>query len=173
MDFNLQSILENDLVTLRPIVQKDFEPLFKVAADPLVWEQHQNKDRYTQEAFNQFFNEALASKGALVIVDNQTAHIIGSSRFRIIDEIESVIEIGWSFLGRDYWGGKYNRKCKKLMIDHALQSFERVVFYVNPKNFRSQRALEKLGAKRMDDFGKSWVLPKDKGVTFMIDAPLS
>lgn len=172
MDFDLQPILKNDLVTLRPIVQKDFEPLFKIASDPKIWEQHQNKDRHTQEAFAQFFNEALASKGALVILDNKTGHIIGSSRFRIIDETESIIEIGWSFLGRDYWGGHYNRKFKKLMINYVLQSFERVVFYVNSKNFRSQSALEKLGANRMKDFDKSWVLPNDKGVTFMINTPL-
>ncbi len=173
MDLDLQPILENDLISLRPLDQGDFKALFKVASDPLIWEQHQNKDRHTQEAFTQFFNEALQSRAAFVIIQNSTGQIIGSSRFRVIERLESVIEIGWSFLSRDYWGGRYNREFKKLMINYVLQSFERVVFYVNPKNFRSQRALEKLGANRMEESARSWVLPMDKGVTFMIDIPLS
>ena len=171
MAFNLQPILKSDLVTLRPVVEKDFEPLFKVAADPLIWEQHQSKDRHTKEAFTHFFNEALQSSAAFVIIDNM-GQIIGSTRFRIIDEAELVVEIGWSFLSRDYWGGRYNREFKKLMVNYALKFFKCVVFYVHSLNFRSQYALVKLGATRMDDFDKSWVLQKYKGITFMIDNPL-
>lgn len=173
MDFDLQPTLKNEQLTLRPVRKDDFEALFKTASDPLVWEQHQNNDRYTRQAFTEFFNGALLSKAAFVILENRTGHIIGSSRFRIIDEPESVIEIGWSFLGRNYWGGHYNRQVKKLMVNHALKSFKQVVFYVNSKNFRSQGALEKLAAARIEDFDKSWVLPSTKGVTFMIDTPLA
>lgn len=172
MDFNLQPVLKSDLITLRPLRQNDFKLLFKVASDPLVWELHQQKDRYKEEVFVTFFDGAMKSKGAFAVIDNKTGLIIGSSRFRVIDESKSVIEIGWSFLGLNHWGGVYNREMKKLMINYALAYFERVVFYVHPKNFRSQRALEKLGALKGNNFGDSWVLAKDKGVTFSIDTPL-
>lgn len=173
MNFNLQPILVNDLVVLKPLRREDFEELLKAASDPLIWEQHQNKDRHTKEAFNQFFDEACESKGALVIHDQKSDKIIGSSRFRIIDESRGVVEIGWSFLGREYWGGRYNQEFKKLMVNYALQSFKTVIFYVNSQNFRSQRALEKLGALKINDLSKSWVLPLDKGITFFINTPLT
>lgn len=172
MNFNLQPILENEMVILRPLNAEDFDSLFKAASDPLIWEQHQNKDRYTKQAFQQFFDEAIGSKGACAILDKKTNKIIGSSRFKVSDTSERVVEIGWSFLSRDYWGGHYNREFKKLMVNYALQHFDRVVFYVNPKNHRSQRALEKLGAKRISNFERPWVLPKEKGVTFVIDSTL-
>ncbi len=172
MDFNLQPFLEGKLVVIRPLQDSDFEVLYKVASDPLIWDQHQNKDRFAPKQFELFFDEALASMGALAIMDVKSNTVIGSSRFRIIDTKKKVIEIGWSFLGRDYWGGAYNREVKKLLINHTLQTFDKVVFYVNPKNYRSQRALEKLGAMRIDNSEMSWVLPKEKGVTFVIDSEL-
>jgi len=43
---NLQPVLENDLVKLAPLQESDFEALYRVASDPLVWEQHPNKNRY-------------------------------------------------------------------------------------------------------------------------------
>lgn len=172
MDFNLQPSLEDDIVSVRPLVAEDFQDLFIVASDPLIWEQHQNKDRHTRESFTDFFNAAIASKGALVILDSNRKKIIGSSQFKIIDEAQKVIEIGWSFLSRNYWGGHYNRAFKKLMVNYALQYFDYVTFYIHPKNYRSQKAMEKIGAKRMRYLEKSWVLKEDTGVTYVIDSIL-
>lgn len=138
----------------------------------MIWEQHQNKNRYTLVAFQEFFNESLKSLGALTIVDRAMKIVVGSSRFNVIDATEKVIEIGWSFLARAYWGGKYNKEVKKLMINHALSSCENVVFYVHPQNFRSQRALEKLGTRKMNFERESWVLPEEKGITFSITTKL-
>jgi RimJ/RimL family protein N-acetyltransferase len=172
MSFNSQPILNNDLVILRPLVKDDFEDLYASASDPLIWVQHQNHDRYTKENFTTFFNDALISKSALTILDANTNLIIGSSRFKIIDDSESVVEIGWSFLDRAYWGGVYNRSFKKLMINYALDHYSYVIFYVNPKNYRSQKAMEKLGATKMRYPEKPWVLKEDIGVTYAIDTPL-
>ncbi len=172
MKFSLQPFLESKVVKLRPLEQDDFNALYRIASDAKIWEQHQNKDRYTLDNFSTFFQESIGSKGALIIIDVKTEKIIGCSRFKIIDGSNGVVEIGWSFLERAYWGGYYNREFKKLMINYALQHSKYVVFYVNALNHRSQRAMEKLGAKRTEDSSKSWVLPKTKGVTFVIDTPL-
>lgn len=172
MNVNLQPILESDLLIIRPLRASDFDNLYQVASDPLIWEQHQNKNRYTLNEFTKFFNEALTSKGALILIDKMTREVVGTSRFRIIDQVEEVIEIGWSFLAREFWGGKYNREMKKLMINHALKSFKIIVFYVSAHNFRSQCALQKLGAIEMFDSTQLWVLSRDKGITFSIDKPL-
>ena len=60
---------------------------------------------------------------------------------------EREIEIGWTFLRREFWGGHYNRELKALMVNHAFQFVDRVVFRVGADNLRSQKALQKLGAK--------------------------
>jgi RimJ/RimL family protein N-acetyltransferase len=53
--------------------------------------------------------------------------------------------VGWTFLGRDYWGGSYNSEIKQLMLTHAFAFAETVVFWVGVHNHRSRRAMEKIG----------------------------
>ncbi|MFM2268606.1 MAG: hypothetical protein RL757_2047 [Bacteroidota bacterium] len=147
MEINWKTILEDDLVRLRPLVADDFEALFAVAADPNIWAQHPQKDRYKRDVFIETsFKGALIAKAAFVVIDKKTNEIIGSSRFDNFDEKKNEIEIGWTFLACRYWGGTYNRAMKTLMIDHALQFVENVIFNVGDKNLRSQLAMKKLGA---------------------------
>jgi RimJ/RimL family protein N-acetyltransferase len=149
MPFELQPILKGQLLELRPLRAEDFPELYMVASDPLIWEQHPNKDRYHEEVFKQFFREALESGGALVAVDSRDGKIIGSSRFNAYDEERSEIEIGWTFLARSHWGGIYNREMKQLMLRHAFRFVKSVIFVVGQKNLRSQRAVEKIGGVRV------------------------
>ena len=148
VSFDRQPILVGELLELRPLRAEDFEALFRVASDPLIWEQHPESDRYREATFRTFFEEGLRSGGALVVIDRATGKIIGSSRFHGYDADRSLIEIGWSFLARAYWGGRYNGEMKRLMLQHAFRSVDRVVFVIGPHNRRSQRAVEKLGGVR-------------------------
>lgn len=145
MSVDLQPILKGELLNLRPLRPEDFDDLYTVASDPLIWEQHPSKDRYKEEVFKAFFREGLESGGALIAVDSTTGRVIGSSRYHGYDQEKSEIEIGWTFLARSYWGGVYNREMKQLMLRHAFRFVDRVVFLVGPKNLRSQKALEKIG----------------------------
>jgi RimJ/RimL family protein N-acetyltransferase len=144
--FDLQPHLRGELIELRPLTPKDWDDLFDVASDPLIWEQHPESDRYKEEVFRIFFKEALESGGAFVVIDAKDQHIIGSTRFHGHDPEKSEIEIGWTFLARKYWGGRYNREMKQLMLAHAFKFVENVVFFVGENNIRSQKATEKIGA---------------------------
>jgi N-acetyltransferase len=148
MSFDLQPILEGELLALRPLRPEDFHDLFGVASDPLVWEQHPNNDRYKEEVFRGFFREALESGGALIAIDSKNGQVIGSSRFHGYDSEKGEIEIGWTFLARSHWGGVYNREMKQLMLRHAFRFVNSVIFLVGPQNVRSQRAMEKIGGVR-------------------------
>ncbi len=147
--FELQPVLKGDLVELRPLRPEDFDALFAVAADPLIWEQHPVKDRYQRERFRIFFREALESGGTLIAIDTRDGRIIGSSRFHGYDGERSEVEIGWTFLARSHWGGRYNGEMKQLMLRHAFKFVDRVVFLVGLDNRRSQRAVEKIGGVRV------------------------
>ena len=149
MNFNLQPTLESESVFLRPLNGQDFESLYQVAKDPFIWEQHPNNDRYKRDVFKIFFKDSIESKGALLVIEKENNQVIGSSRFKRINGVESAIEIGWSFLTREYWGGQYNKSVKTLMINHVFNSLEEVVFYIGKDNIRSQRAVEKIGAIRI------------------------
>ena len=149
MPFDFQPTMKGALVGLRPLRPEDWDGLFGVASDPLIWEQHPAQDRYKPEVFRAFFREALASRGALTALDGKDGRIIGSSRFHGYNEPASEVEIGWTFLARSHWGGKYNREMKQLMLRHAFQFVQRVVFLIGPENLRSQRAIEKLGGVRV------------------------
>jgi RimJ/RimL family protein N-acetyltransferase len=145
MPFDLQPILKSTLLVLRPLQAEDFDDLYEVASDPLIWAQHPVKNRYKEELFRLFFTEALDSSGTLITIDLKTNQVIGSSRYHGYDEQKSVIEIGWSFLAQSHWGGTYNREMKNLMLRHAFRFVNSVIFLVGSENIRSKRAVEKIG----------------------------
>jgi len=146
-----------------------------VAADPLIWEQHPANDRYQQEQFRVFFREALESGGALVAIDTKDGRVIGSSRFHGYDGDKSEVEIGWTFLARSHWGGRYNGEMKQLMLQHAFRFVDRVVFLVGLHNRRSQRAVEKLGGVRVgsrpDASGRDSIVYEITAATFAPGGP--
>jgi N-acetyltransferase len=148
MSFDLQPILKSELLELRPLRPDDFDALYAVAADPLIWEQHPSSDRYKLDVFKEFFRGAMECGGAFLAVDAKDGSVIGSSRFNGYDREKSEIEIGWTFLARSHWGGIYNREMKTLMLRHAFRFVDSVVFVVGPQNLRSQKAMEKIGGVR-------------------------
>jgi N-acetyltransferase len=149
MAFDLQPNLEGELLELRPLTPGDWDDLFAAASDPLIWEQHPERDRNRENVFRVFFREALECGGAFVVIDKQSQQIIGSTRFHGYDPEKSEIEIGWTFLARKYWGGRYNAEMKRLLLNHAFTFVENVVFFVGEKNLRSQKAMEKIGAAKV------------------------
>jgi N-acetyltransferase len=144
--FDPQPRLASDLVALRPLAADDFDALYAVASDPEIWALHPAHDRWQEPVFRRFFDDALASGGALVAIDPATGAVIGSSRYDTCRADPGEVEIGWTFLARRCWGGAVNGAMKRLMIAHALDSYRRVIFLVGEHNLRSRRALEKIGA---------------------------
>ena len=143
--FELQPRLQGKLLELRPLTRADFDELYAAASDAKIWEQHPESDRYQLEVFESYFESAMASGGAFAVIERATGRIIGSSRYARLDAQRSQVEIGWTFLERAFWGGKYNGEMKTLMLDHAFRFVDRVVFTVGENNLRSQRAVQKLG----------------------------
>ena len=148
MSFDSQPILTGEYVELRPLCGEDYQALYAVASDPLIWEQHPAGERYKEAIFKDFFREALESGGALIVLDASDGKVIGSSRFHGYDTGKNEVEIGWTFLARSHWGGIHSGEMKKLMLRHAFRFVRRVIFLIGTDNMRSQRAVEKIGAAR-------------------------
>jgi RimJ/RimL family protein N-acetyltransferase len=124
----------------------DWDALYAVAKDPLIWAQHPEPERCREDVFRRFFDSGLASGGALLVTDAVTGEVIGSSRYHDHDPARADLEIGWTFLARSHWGGLVNGELKRLMLGHAFRTVESVWFSVGPANVRSQRAMAKIGA---------------------------
>lgn len=148
MMLDRQPMLEGEQVSVRPLRDGDFDALWGISSDPLLWEQHPAKERATVDGFQQWFDDARASGGALTVIDRADEQIIGTSRYDHDDPDAREVEIGWTFIARSHWGTSYNADLKRVMLDHAFGSVDTVVFRVHGGNWRSQRAVEKLGAIR-------------------------
>lgn len=148
---NLQPLhLRNDWVQLSPLQVGDLERLYAVASDPLIWEQHPNPDRYQRPVFETYFTGAIESGGAFLILD-ATGDVIGCSRFYDHLPEKGEVKIGYTFFARSCWGKSYNQSVKRLMLEHAFQYVDRVIFHVGAGNIRSQRAMEKIGAVKLGE----------------------
>jgi RimJ/RimL family protein N-acetyltransferase len=168
VSFDYQPTLRGPLIHLRPLLPSDHDALYAVASDQLIWEQHPAKERAEPEGFRRFFQHALDSGGAFLITKAGTGQVIGSSRFHGYNESAREVEIGWTFLAREHWGGEYNRELKRLMLEHAFRFVESVVFLISPTNIRSQKGTMKIGAvrdgSRVNERGEeSWVFRLTRG----------
>jgi N-acetyltransferase len=143
---NLQPSLQGERVRLRPLQPQDYAPLYRVAADPLLWEQHPDPSRSSEVGYRGIFDKALQSGGALIAVDALTQAVIGCTRYHSYVP-KQTIAIGYTFLSRAYWGGATNGEIKRLMLAHAFTDVAEVQFLVAEHNMRSRRAVEKLGAE--------------------------
>lgn len=150
-ELDRQPTLEGERLLLRPLQADDWEALYAVASDPEIWALHPMRDRWREPVFREFFDDALAQGGALAVIERASGATIGSSRFQSYDPAEGgSVEIGWTFLARSHWGGATNRELKRLMLGHALARVRRAVFRIGERNWRSRRAMEKIGGRLTD-----------------------
>jgi len=171
MAFELQPRIHNELIRLEPLAAGDLEVLYAVASDPLIWEQHPSKDRYQRPIFEGFFKGAMESGGAFRVIDNTNGELIGSSRYCHYDEAQRQISIGYTFIARNRWARHYNRALKTLMLDHAFKYVDRVTFKVGVNNWRSRKAMEKLGGIYIgEELVSYYGEPGHPNVVFKIDA---
>ena len=149
---NRQPVLDGDRLLLRPLAPADWLDLFAVASDREIWAMHPAHDRWQEPVFRAFFDDALAQGGAIAVIDKASGAIIGSSRWQEYDPTGGgSIEIGWTFLDRSHWGGRYNAELKRLMLAHAFGFVDRVIFHVGETNLRSRKALENIGGRMTDE----------------------
>jgi len=149
--FDSQPYLASKNLAVRPLESNDLDGLYQAASDPVTWAGHPARDRHLRAVFEPYFQNLLASGSAVVVVDRATDRIIGCSRFYTAPDRPGTISIGFTFLAPEYWGGETNFELKRLMLDHAFQTFPEVWFHIDPSNIRSQKATSKLGAQKVYD----------------------
>jgi len=146
-----QPVLDGERLHLRPLTEADWNALYSVASDHELWALHPAHDRWQEPVFRTFFDDALANKGALVVIEKSSQQVVGSSRFQGHDTADGgSVEIGWTFLARRLWGSGCNAEMKRLMVAHALRFVERVLFRVGEDNVVSRGAMKNIGGRLTD-----------------------
>jgi RimJ/RimL family protein N-acetyltransferase len=149
MMLDRQPSLAHPALRLRPAVPADWPALHAAASDPAIWVGHPAHDRWQEPVFRAFFEDGLAS-GGMLVAETPDGEVIGSSRFDFSRTQPGEVEVGWTFLVRRHWGGTSNHIMKALMVGHALQAVEQVIFLIGETNIRSRTAITRIGAALTD-----------------------
>jgi RimJ/RimL family protein N-acetyltransferase len=145
LDFNL--ILENKKVLLRPLVRQDFSLLKNLANDPTLWvyftHDLSNSDDFDAWAKPSFTGERLQ----FTVIDRETNNLAGSTAFGNYFPHDQRIEIGWTWLGREFHGSGINRQMKILMLEYAFEKLgmKRVEIKTDVLNLPARKALLRMG----------------------------
>ncbi|MBC8769961.1 GNAT family N-acetyltransferase [Arenibacter sp. BSSL-BM3] len=145
--------LENDFVKLAPLTLRNYHLLLPIASqEKLV--QYSPSDIESAEALRKYVEQALEkerdfSAMPFIIYDKKCSKYAGSTRFMNIDHKNKVLEIGSTWIGREFHGTGLNGQMKLLMLNYVFHEllFEKVEFRIDERNVRSRKAVEKLGAK--------------------------
>jgi RimJ/RimL family protein N-acetyltransferase len=145
--------LENEHVSLRPVRPEDRSSLRAIALDPDIWRYFVVRIE-TAADFDAFFDDGIADQAAgrrvvYHITDKRSGGAAGSMSFGNIAEKDGRLEIGWSWLGRDFRGMGINRWAKFLMLRQAFEQMgaERVEFKTDRLNVQARHALCNIGAR--------------------------
>lgn len=148
-----QIILENDFVKLSPLSLENYHHLYPIAQqENLV--QYSPSDIHSETALKNYVEISLGQQVAktsipFIIFDKKQNSFAGSTRYMNIHWKNKVLEIGSTWIGREFQGSGLNSQMKKLMLDYAFNTmhFEKVEFRVDARNVASRKAVEKLGCQ--------------------------
>lgn len=141
-------ILENEIVLLRPLVRQDFPLLQALTTDPAMWI-YFTQDLSIPVEFEEWaephFNE---ERLQFTVIEKSSGKPVGSTAFGNYSARDRRVEIGWTWLGKDFWGTGINQAMKKVMLDYCFGTWKlkRVEIKTDVLNLPARGALNKLGA---------------------------
>jgi RimJ/RimL family protein N-acetyltransferase len=144
-------ILENDFVQLSPLTLENYKNLIQIASQKKLV-QYSPSDIESPTALKNYVQTALGQQKKdktipFIIYDKKNGSYAGCTRYMNINWTHKVLEIGSTWIGREFQGSGLNSHVKFLMLNHAFgpMGFEKVEFRIDERNMRSRKAVEKLG----------------------------
>jgi N-acetyltransferase len=146
--------LSGHYVRLEPLAMNHFDQLWAIAQDAELWKwtpyQITTPDKmhaYIKAALD---GQEISTALPFVTLWQATNEIVGCTRFGNIDAGNRHVEIGWTWIERRWQRTPVNTEAKFLMLRHAFEEWRclRVAFKADELDERSQRAIERLGARR-------------------------
>ena len=151
LDFNL--ILETLKVRIRPLNADDYKSYLRITNDESMWI-YFTYDLSVESELKAWIGIALEdlkkrNRLAFTIVEKATGNPIGSTSFGNISYRDKRIEIGWTWISREFQGKGVNNDIKYLMLKYIFETlgFERAEIKTDVLNLPARKALQRIGAK--------------------------
>lgn len=151
-------VLEGRDVRLEPLSLAHHAALCEVGLDEELWRWTLTVIR-TPEEMRSYIETALEeqAKGLslpFATIEQASGRVVGSTRYGNIDQANRHLEIGWTWIGRNWQRTPVNTEAKYLMLRHAFETLGciRVEFKTDSLNEKSRRALLRIGAKEEGTF---------------------
>jgi len=146
--------LRSNGLRLEPLAPEHAEGLAAAAADGELWKlritsvpEPQDARAYVETALQM---RAAGSRFAFAVVDETSGRVLGSTSYHDILPAVRRVEIGYTWYAQSVQRTHVNTTCKLLMMGHAFDTLgcHVVGWRTDNYNFASQRAIERLGAKK-------------------------
>lgn len=144
--------LSDKLIRLEPLTAEHILDMRLLSGDSDIWTWY-TEDLTHPDAFEKWMTSRLiesqnGTQFSYAVILKENNKVIGSTSFGHIDRTEKCIEIGWTWLGKEYIGSGINKHMKFLMLNHAFETMliERLELRTDETNVRSRKAMEKIGA---------------------------
>lgn len=153
--YNTPVTLEGKWARLEPLTLAHAPQLFDASQDSEIWAYMPVPTPKSVDDVRAWIQDALITQERglflpFAIIDLATNRTVGSTRYLDISAPDRHVEIGWTWLGKNYWRTPINTECKYLLLKHAFETLGciRVSLKTDLRNERSQRAIERIGAQR-------------------------
>jgi RimJ/RimL family protein N-acetyltransferase len=153
MDCTRCITLENSRVRLRPLEVSDFDALKQIAFDADIWRYLTTPPPQDNMALAAYLAQALKDRAAgrrypFAIIDLETGRLAGSTSYCSFALQDHRLEIGHTWLGKDFQRNGVNRAAKHLLLKYAFGELgcERVELKTDARNHQSQEAMRRMGA---------------------------
>lgn len=160
--------LNGEIVMLRPMTKDDVEGIYACCQDERIWT-HMLHTLQTREDVQAYVEQALANREAgtentFVIVLRATNEIVGSTRFFDIATTHKRLELGHTWLHPSVWRTNVNTECKYLLLSYCFEQlqYQRVQIKTGHENNQSQKAIERIGAKKEGLLRNHMIRPNGK-----------
>lgn len=146
-------VLAGQQITMHPLTYDHLAGLCEVGLEEELW-RYTTLQVQTREQMRAYLETALREQAAgislpFATTEKHSGLVVGSTRFGNIDKANRRVEIGWTWVGKNWQRTAVNTEAKLLMLQHAFETWRclRVEFKTDSLNARSRAALLRLGAK--------------------------
>jgi N-acetyltransferase len=148
-----EMVLDGQVVRLKPLKLQHLDGLCAVGLDEEIWrwspsqiKNYADMKNYVESALNE---QKQGISLPFATVDKNTKKVVGSTRFGNIDVKNRRVEIGWTWIGKDWQRTAVNTEAKLLMLRHAFENWKciRVELKTDALNEKSRKAILRIGAK--------------------------
>ncbi|MGP5211535.1 GNAT family N-acetyltransferase [Psychrobacter alimentarius] len=143
--------LSSNGIILKPLTLNHTADLVEACQDGELWKINVTSVPEPDKVID-YINTAdsMPDRQAFVVIDERTGKAIGSTSFHDILPLTKRLEIGYTWYAKSYWRTHVNTTCKLMLLTYIFETLEyqTVGWRTDIENHRSQKAIERLGAKK-------------------------